>query len=92
MLGGRQILSKDIRNFPLNLGLGNRINNDSRKGRKGGGSRKFSLRSWRLGAISRRSDKLVLALWNSASGEQLDLGRVGIPRGSPREIPSRVRH
>ncbi len=32
---GRQILSKDILNFPLNLGLGNRIKDDSRKGRKG---------------------------------------------------------
>ncbi len=29
MLRGRQIISKDIRNFPLNLGLGNRINDDS---------------------------------------------------------------
>jgi len=29
----------------------------------------------------RESDKLRIALWNSASGEQLDLGRVGIPRG-----------
>jgi len=26
---------------------------------------------------------LQLALWNSASGEQLGLGRVGIPRGEP---------
>jgi len=38
----------------LNLGLGNRINDDS-------------------------------PLWNSASGKQLDLGRVGIPRGKGRQ-------
>ncbi len=35
-----------------------------------------------------------LALWNSASGEQLDLGRVGIPRGEPqrrkgRQVPEK---
>ncbi len=33
-----------------------------------------------------------LSPWNRASGEHLDHGRVGIPRGSPREITSRVRH
>ncbi len=25
-------------------------------------------------------------LWNSSSGEQLDLGRVGIPRGKGRQV------
>jgi len=28
-------------------------------------------------------------MWNSASGEQLDLGRVGIPRGEPRRRKAR---
>ncbi len=34
VLSGRQILPKHIWNFPLNLGLGNRIKDDSRKGAK----------------------------------------------------------
>ncbi len=47
-------LTKHIWNFPLNLALGNRINDDS-------------------------------PLWNSASGEQHDLGRGDIPRGKGRQ-------
>ena len=45
----------------MNLGLGNRINDDSRKGAKGAKfgeiGKYFSLRSWRIGAMRRRSDK-----------------------------------
>ncbi len=42
------------------------------------------LASWR--DENQVSDESHLALWNSASGEQLYLGRVGISQGLPREI------
>jgi len=39
---------------------------------------------------ARDSDKRLLALWISASGEQLDLGRVGIPRGELQRLSLRL--
>jgi hypothetical protein len=55
VLRDRQILSKDIRNFPLNLGLVNRRKDNSRKGAKGAKEEEQKSFLCGLGVLARKS-------------------------------------